>query len=1069
MVREREQSGTTWFHGKDQMQAMKEHRLTQGHRCAVSRQKTGSEGYYSCASYPDWPTCLRWVERIPSERRHVHEVVIDGEAFKPYGDLDLKKKGMPEGYTAERVLHEVTQELVSMFKREFGVQIGENNVVWAESHKPEKWSWHFTIVSSPQPVFTFTREAKYMGRCLREAFPQFPPETVDLSVYSSNQNLMRMVGSSKHDKGGSVFKPLEGTTERPKKDYIITWIEPGEQTIKIKLPIRLPTVLKGRKKGERPIQKLADVLSAPVLPSPSKLPGQIFDVVKKLHPTAYQWQGADEADVRNRERGMKFNYSDRAESCYTGEIHDGKQNFRAWVDDNGDVFCKCFSEKCTNDFHLGNILQHNEERDYESTAVHIKRSYLKPMAGQPVPNDAMTALVPQFVRGEFKALSVKSVMATGKTYWLTDLLAEHFAGKTVLFVTYRQSLAIEITSRFTDFTNYMDTNDWLDDRTEYPRVICQLDSLYRLGQYGEVPRFDIIILDEVTSLLNHFSARTIDHPRNLLLLFGEMLKAAGKVIALDALYDDQTFHFFRDLGLSQRVIVNDYRGPPRTFVFSNDQERWFGSIVRDLGSGKNVAVVTMSTETGYKLVQQIAEKGTISEEDIVMHTSKSDDRMKEGLRNVTSFWRKRLLIYSPTIEAGVDFNIDHFDRLYVYCCLRSTTPLGLTQMTGRIRRIKDRTVRCCVTKNMSLDKAPQRVTLEDSKQAIRWLYTVGRNRRCDPTSEEPQIPSFPLEYQRTEGGGMVFIPEDSVVMNVIAANEARYSNGQRRFFFELKSLLEENGHRVSTSSRQARFKVDGEKPLTKKGQMLLSIPPVSDEEHAEIRYRMEKNQASERDKWQDYVTAYRRSWGIRNVTEAFIRSWGTECGSEAVNLVVACLVPNWTPASEVGHIARDSFPVKMRVLREVVTALGLKNILDHITTFDVEERREQLMGTSLFREWNQTYKLFQPQRKTGDNEFSMRRITDTLRSVFKACKLVMQGDRDQAGGGERRDYSLGKDECKAMLELAALKYRTRRTEEREYDSGSADSGRETQGNPAKDPGFCEILEDVEIEMFSSLI
>jgi hypothetical protein len=44
------------------------------------------------------------------------------------------------------------------------------------------------------------------------------------------------------------------------------------------------------------------------------------------------------------------------------------------------------------------------------------------------------------------------------------------------------------------------------------------------------------------------------------------------------------------------------------------------------------------------------------------------------------------LIYSPTIEAGVDFNVDHFDPLYVYCCLWSTTQLGLTQMTQRPNR-----------------------------------------------------------------------------------------------------------------------------------------------------------------------------------------------------------------------------------------------------------------------------------------------------------------------------------------------------------------------------------------------
>lgn len=105
-----------------------------------------------------------------------------------------------------------------------------------------------------------------------------------------------------------------------------------------------------------------------------------------------------------------------------------------------------------------------------------------------------------WVQGRYKALCVKSPMGTGKSYMLERLIQEHFAGKTVLFVTYRQTLAYEQAKklRMCGFTNYLSVKkeEPLYDREKHPRVICQYDSLGRLCR-GAVPRYDLIILDEV--------------------------------------------------------------------------------------------------------------------------------------------------------------------------------------------------------------------------------------------------------------------------------------------------------------------------------------------------------------------------------------------------------------------------------------------------------------------------------------------------------------------------------------------------------------------------------------------
>ena len=75
---------------------------------------------------------------------------------------------------------------------------------------------------------------------------------------------------------------------------------------------------------------------------------------------------------------------------------------------------------------------------------------------------------------------------------------------------------------------------------------------------------------------------------------------------------------------------------------------------------------------------------------VIAHHSKSDDSLKEHLKRVNEFWSDYdIIIISPAIESGVDFDIPHVDKCYAFLCGQSTTPRGFLQMCGRVRQIKD--------------------------------------------------------------------------------------------------------------------------------------------------------------------------------------------------------------------------------------------------------------------------------------------------------------------------------------------------------------------------------------------
>lgn len=76
---------------------------------------------------------------------------------------------------------------------------------------------------------------------------------------------------------------------------------------------------------------------------------------------------------------------------------------------------------------------------------------------------------------------------------------------------------------------------------------------------------------------------------------------------------------------------------------------------------------------------------------------------KHLLYNVNIEWSKAdLLIYSPTIESGVDFSIkNYFDKCYILMAEHSTSGRALLQMGSRIRYYKDNNILTLIPKSMS--------------------------------------------------------------------------------------------------------------------------------------------------------------------------------------------------------------------------------------------------------------------------------------------------------------------------------------------------------------------------------
>jgi hypothetical protein len=199
-------------------------------------------------------------------------------------------------------------------------------------------------------------------------------------------------------------------------------------------------------------------------------------------------------------------------------------------------------------------------------------------------------------------------------------------------------------------------------------------------------------MDESESILSHLESPTIKNKLFTFNVLDGILKRSKKILALDGDFGNQSYDYLKTINGDEHftVLQNNYIPAVKTWNFTNDKSKFDELIDNDLRNGKKIYISTMSSEMGSRY-----EALYLNKYRVCLHTSTTDDSLKAELKDVNNFWVNfDLVIASPTIEAGVDFNVEHFDRMYVVLSSGSTSPRGLNQMTARVRNLKDLTVHC---------------------------------------------------------------------------------------------------------------------------------------------------------------------------------------------------------------------------------------------------------------------------------------------------------------------------------------------------------------------------------------
>lgn len=263
---------------------------------------------------------------------------------------------------------------------------------------------------------------------------------------------------------------------------------------------------------------------------------------------------------------------------------------------------------------------------------------------------------------------VRSSCSTGKTKMLIKALPSY---DTAIFITYRRSLARNLYDRLKSqgFELYSNIKGKIDS----PKIIIQLESLWRLKRID----YSILIIDEIKSFFFQMESKFI---KNALCYANTeyLLKHTKNIALLDAFWDESDARKFNLYNSIDNIFTNNYN-PQRQCNLLKEKEL-IKNIVDDLNIGLNLVIPTNSKKFADKINKIIIKKTEIVP---LIYTSDYNDDIE-----ISGWDKTKCLIYSPVLESGVSFELEHFDKLYGMFYNNSTNVSSTMQMLYRVRNIR---------------------------------------------------------------------------------------------------------------------------------------------------------------------------------------------------------------------------------------------------------------------------------------------------------------------------------------------------------------------------------------------
>ncbi len=306
-------------------------------------------------------------------------------------------------------------------------------------------------------------------------------------------------------------------------------------------------------------------------------------------------------------------------------------------------------------------------------------------------------------------LIVRAAMKMGKTKNLINYINEHFndglTKNIIRFVSFRQTFSANIKERFPDFVLYSDVKGRLDQ----DKLIVQVESLHRLDIREGTERPDLLILDECESIFEQFNSGLLrSNFADCFAKFQYLMEHSKHVICMDANVSDRTYNLLKSMrgqfesavskghssisaggNISTAIYhCNQHRNAcDDMYTITGDKAKWLYMLHNCVKVGEKIAVAISSFAEAKALAHNLTEKFPQSRLKIYSSETMSSEKQVH-FADVAKYWGQLdILIYTPTVSAGISFELKHFHKVFGYFTDQSCPVETCTQMMGRVRDV----------------------------------------------------------------------------------------------------------------------------------------------------------------------------------------------------------------------------------------------------------------------------------------------------------------------------------------------------------------------------------------------
>ncbi len=281
-----------------------------------------------------------------------------------------------------------------------------------------------------------------------------------------------------------------------------------------------------------------------------------------------------------------------------------------------------------------------------------------------------------------KGLILSSALGTGKS---TILETFQNTGMSILALSSRQRFARSFSNRFK-------IDCYLDQKYNSDLLINSMESLHKIER-----NYDVIFFDECESCLSQFNSyETMKFIDENIKTFQRLIENAKYFICLDAFITNRTIGLFNILNIPYQLITNKWKQekdainiPSRYF---EGNRKLFSSIkledkiIEKLKKNKKIYFFSSSKEVLEKFELRLIKE--IPNLKYRLYKGSGND-YKSDFDDVNKTWSQyQLIMTTSTITVGINFDIKHFDYVFMWISGMACTIRDCFQSHFRVRNFK---------------------------------------------------------------------------------------------------------------------------------------------------------------------------------------------------------------------------------------------------------------------------------------------------------------------------------------------------------------------------------------------